>query len=439
MKKTLMTAAIALLWSSAAFSAGFALGEGSARASSMGNAVVAQAYSAETMFYNPAGIGFLEGTHFNATLNLIQPKAKFVRANFQGANVDDTIYEAQDQTFPPVGLYASHRLNDKLALGLSFSTPFGLGFAWDKDFPGRFISRDVALQSFYISPVVAFRAHERLSIAAGLDVVISHVNLERHLLAFSTATNPGTEVGESQLEGNSGPNIGFTVSAMYQAERFNIGIAYRHEVQNDYEDADVTFTLYDTDFRGLVANSLTAGGTIGEASADMSEVTMNGQSAITFPASINGGIYVKLADNFGVEADVLYTFWNVFDELDLEFDNPALNQTIPEEYEDAIQVRFGAHYDVTENFILRAGYIYDETPQPIQSVSPLLPDDTRNDYTFGIGYKRGNMTYDAGFMYVDTGDRSTVENGVGQNDSGFDGTYSANATLFFFGIGYHLQ
>ena len=414
-----------------AFGAGFALGEASARASSMGNAVVAQAYDAGTLFYNPSGIGFLTGTHFNGSFMAIAPKAKFVRANFEGSAGDPTIHEAVDQVFPPVGLYVSHRLNDKFAFGLSFSTPFGLGFKWEDDFPGRFISKEVDLQSFYLTPVVAVMPTKELSLAVGLDVVFSNVLLRRNLLAFSTDTNPGTDVGETELKGSSMGKIGFNVSAMYQTKRLGLGVAYRHSVKNEYDEADVNFTLYDTPFKTLVTGGLTANGTYG--------LAMSGSAEITFPASVNAGIYYKLADNLGVEVDFLYTFWNVFDEIPLNFENDALSQVIPEDYEDAFQLRLGAQYDVNDALALRAGYIYDQTPQPIHSVSPLLPDNDRNDFTAGIGYKTGNLTVDAGFMFVNTGKRSTLENGVGQNENGFNGTYSANATLFFVGLGYHLQ
>ena len=88
---------------------------------------------------------------------------------------------------------------------------------------------------------------------------------------------------------------------------------------------------------------------------------------------------------------------------------------------------------------MRAGYIYDKTPQPIESVSPLLPDDTRNDYTVGIGYKNGNFRVDGGYMYVDIGERTTVEDGVGKNDNGFNGTYNSNANLYFISFGYSIK
>jgi hypothetical protein len=42
-------------------------------------------------------------------------------------------------------------------------------------------------------------------------------------------------------------------------------------------------------------------------------------------------------------------------------------------------------------------------------------------------------------MLVDFGERSTVENGVGKNYDGFNGSYTSVANLLFFAVGYHFE
>ena len=69
----------------------------------------------------------------------------------------------------------------------------------------------------------------------------------------------------------------------------------------------------------------------------------------------------------------------------------------------------------------------------------MLPDNDRNDFSFGLGYTRNNMKFDVGYMVVLFGERSTVENGVGMNDNGFDGTYSSVANLFFISYGINIK
>ena len=65
----------------------------------------------------------------------------------------------------------------------------------------------------------------------------------------------------------------------------------------------------------------------------------------------------------------------------------------------------------------------------------MLPDNDRNDYSFGVGYTYDNMQFDIGYMLVDFGTRSTLEDGVGQNEYGFNGEYSTIANLLFFSYG----
>ncbi|MBN2364882.1 MAG: hypothetical protein EH225_01870 [Calditrichaeota bacterium] len=423
MRKWITLGVLFLLPATMALAAGFSLGEFGGRAAAMGNAVTAQAYDASTLFYNPAGLAFLEGTQFYGNLTLISPSAKFVGAE---PIYDNTVHDAKKQIFPPIGLYVTHRFHQKFAAGLSVTTPFGLGLAWEDDFPGTVISKDVNLQTYYITPVVSFQATPNLGFAAGLDVVLSKLTLKRDALAFETPNVPGTgssDLVEAELEGSGDPAVGFTAGVMYRLGKLGLGAMYRHSITVKTDEGSVKFNI-DPRFQPLFA------------SAGITDQTIGAELGI--PNYYVIGVYYMITDKLGVEADYSWYGWSVFDELTIEFENPALNQTIPENYVDEYQVRVGAHYELTEQFSLRAGYIYDRTPQPVESVSPLLPDDTRNDFTFGVGYKQGKFRIDGGYMWVNIGERSTVEDGVGKNDYGFNGTYTSHAHLFFLGLGYSL-
>ncbi len=426
MSKFTLTLLASILWVSLALGAGFNIGEFGGRSAAMGNAVIAQAYDASTIFYNPAGLGFLKGTHFYGGVTGIYAQAKFIGA---APVLPNTVYNAKKQFFPPVGIYFSHQFNEKFAAGIGLTNPFGLGLEWGDDFPGRAISKDVDLKSFYISPVIAYQVSPNFSIGVGLDVVLTTVNLKRNVIIFNTEGVPGTgtEVGDVVLDGNGDPAYGFSAGLMYHSERVGVGVSYRHSVSPEFKDADADFTIFsstDPKIAAVASQLLT---------------DQKGGAKVDFPGILTAGIYYKFTEKFGAEVSYAYFNWSVFDKIDLTFDNPDLNQTIPENYDNSSQVRIGAHYEVTENFSLRAGYIWDETPQPIESVSPLLPDDTRNDYSIGFGYKAGKITIDAGYMFVDIGERTTIENGVGKNDNGFNGTYNSHADLFLLSFGYAIK
>ena len=423
MRNKFLVLFVMLAMVSVAAAGGFQLYEFGARSSAMGGAVIANPYDASTLFYNPSGIAFVPGMRFYANLDLIFPKALYVGP--EPLPWAGQVYNAESQVFTPIGLYFTFPVNERLTTGISVTNPFGLGIKWSDDFPGRFVARNTDLKSFYISPVAAYKLTDNFSLGFGLDLVIAQVLLERNVLLFDNRY----EVGTSKLTGTSQLGIGFTVSATYKTDRFGFGAMYRHSVKNEFKNGKAEFTIFD---------DLSVPNVAAIASAILKDQNVN--TAITFPGSFNVGVYYKLMDNLGVELDYNYVMWSVFDKLDIEFpDDPRLNQTVNENYQNSYTVRFGAHYDLNENFSLLGGFILDKTPQPIESVSPLLPDNDRTNYSVGFSYNTGKMQFDAGYMFVNIGERSTIENGVGMNDVGFDGTYSSNANLVFISFGYTIK
>ena len=122
--------------------------------------------------------------------------------------------------------------------------------------------------------------------------------------------------------------------------------------------------------------------------------------------------------------------WSSFKELTIEFpEHPYLTQTTPENYENSAQYRFGAEWRASARWALRLGYGVDETPQPVESMSPLFADGDRDFYSTGLGFisKTSNWGFDVGYEYLTMEDRSTE----GSSYDGFEGTfYDAGAHLF---------
>jgi long-chain fatty acid transport protein len=400
------------------FAGGFELYEFGAASSALAGATVARAWDASTVFYNPAGIAFLEGSNFYGGVTLITAKNKFVGAS---PLFDETIHESEDAIHTPIGIYYTHQFDNGIAAGIGVTNPFGLGLGWDKnEFPGRGIAFNTDLKSFYVSPVLAGKITDEFSVSAGLDLVLGMVTLERSVYMMDSETSPGTEVAHTEITGTSDLAIGYTLSMQFRTEDVGFGLLYRAGVSNKLEEGDAKFTFLDSPIRGFAENIL---------------MDQNVSAGIEFPGFISIGAYYKLLDNMGIEFDYMWTNWEVFEKIEFKFDDPNLDATVNEDYENSSTFRVGVHYDINEELQVRAGYIWDETPQPVHSVSPMLPDNDRNDYSIGLGYKMDNMQFDVGYMLVDFGTRSTLEDGVGQNEYGFNGEYSSMAHLFFLGYG----
>ena len=113
------------------------------------------------------------------------------------------------------------------------------------------------------------------------------------------------------------------------------------------------------------------------------------------------------------------------------------SSTIPEieeNWEDSFVFRFGAQYKPNENLALRAGFLYDNTPQPVESMDPMLPDANRWALTLGFGYDTGKLVIDLAYQYEPFLDRTSPNREIPPYQIGpinlGEGTYSTTAHLF---------
>ena len=150
------------------------------------------------------------------------------------------------------------------------------------------------------------------------------------------------------------------------------------------------------------------------------------------------GVAFAVTQNTLVEADYNWTGWSSFDTLVIDFTNNDLpDATRPEKWNDANNYRLGVRWNAPSGAQWRAGYVYDETPQPEETVSPLLPDANRNGFTVGYGQSFGKASFDLALMYLTFEDRTRAktlpEEGPSQD---FFGTYSNQAWLLGLTVGF---
>ena len=147
MKKATISACGFVAWFTTAASAqaaGFALIEQSA--SGMGNAYAggsAVAEDASTIFFNPAGMTYIDGTQAAGALHLINPNAEFHDDGSIAAQGVPGHLEAMralmqgDLAFVP-NFYVMTDITPSVRVGLGINAPFGLKTEYDDDGWGAF-------------------------------------------------------------------------------------------------------------------------------------------------------------------------------------------------------------------------------------------------------------------------------------------------------------
>ena len=410
-------AVIGCLAAGPAFSAGFQVMTQGAKATGMGLAFAGIADDPSAIFYNPAGMAWQE--HFSGQGGLTvlgRTPSDFTGANpypgiGQNGSIDDT------QQFLVPHLYLVAPLTSELNFGLGIDSPYGLGLRWNNPnttWPGRFISQNAVIKTMDLNPVFSYKLFPELSIAAGADYRFSGLQLEKNEAAVNPFTGAVVDVAHAKLYTGLTDNggWGWNVALMWKpVPAIGVGASYRSKIKVDYEGT-ITLTPRlsgDPIFDSLVSVTVPFG---------EHPVT----SSIEFPASLNTGLGLNLGAGWTLALEADWTQWSSFAALNILFpDQVAPDIHRPTQWTDVwayrggLEKKFGA-------WALRAGYYYDNSPQPTRDVGPILSDSDRNVYTFGIGYNTPHVGLDLGGAYIAFHKRS-VTPASGSTDN-FFGTYN---------------
>lgn len=403
--------------------AGFSIFEQGAKASAMAGAFAATADDPSAIFYNVAGIAFQRKTAATAGATMITFNSQFRGDNSEFPGPSTTEF-FEDHTFIIPNFYAITPIGDNLTVGLGAFTAFGLRTDWEdgNTFSGRFISQDVNLKTTSLQPSIAWKtSNDRFAIGAGVEYRLSNLSLERNNAAINPFTQRIVDVAHVRLESEREAGVGFNVGTIFRpSDRFSFGLNYRSAMDIDY---DGTAT-----FRQIPTGSAMLDTVIRAQLPPNQDIS----TTVNYPAFISAGVATNLG-LWDVELDAVFTTWSEFERLEVEFQQtPALNLNVPQNYEDSMSFRLGGNRQVTDNWDVRLGALYDQTPQPVETVGPLLPDANRTAITFGVGYHGEHWRVDVSEMVVMFEDRRTF----GRNADNFNGTYETSANLLSVNVGY---
>ena len=412
---------------SSANAGAFSIYEQGARAMGRASAFAASPSDPSAIFYNPAGLAFVEGTQIYAGATMIIPSGKFYGTSpYPGYGVTE---EQSTQFFFPPCVYISHQLNEKLVVGIGVHTPFGLGTEWENpaQFTGRYVSTNAAIQGVAINPTVAYKVNDQFSVGVGLDFRVSKIIMEQYVGALNPNTNSVENVATGKIESDLNSAIGFNFGLLYKAtDELSLGLAYRAAVTMKHTGSAIFTQINtgDTFFDAQVAAKL------GDGEAENMKADFN------FPFCLTVGVAYQLTEDLLAEVDVNYFGWSVFEKIEAtglaEPTNQLENIVIEENYDDSLTLRVGLEWWKTDTLALRCGYLYDQSPMPAASISPMLPDATRNGGTVGVGFNFGKFTLDAALMYLVFNEADTEKS----SHSGFDGVYESSGLLFGLSLGY---
>ena len=417
MRKLLSLTLLALA-STSAFAGGYRVSLQGQKQLAMGHTGVAVVNSAEVMFFNPAGISFLEDK-FNASIGA---SALFSETKFQNET-----YNWQSSTNnmgTPFNIYASYKINKWLSAGIAVYTPFGSEVEWDQDWQGSHLVNTIDLKAYYIQPTISLKVSKELAFGGGPIFVSGSVLFDRNLNR-SLADESGNRSNVT-LEDKGITAWGYTAGFMFNpCKEMRLGVNYRSEIIMEARGGSAAFSEIPAFAQGTFTNT-----------------TFNAD--LPLPAELTAGLSLNLSDKWMIAFDYNRTMWSAYKDLTVDFDNNVPTSVNPRNYHNTNTYRVGTQYKATDKFTFRAGWYKDESPISSGYFAPETPRNNSLGYTGGLTYQiNKKLGVDASFLYLhfdeidasyDHYQETNIVNGQPVSSTiPFGGTYKS--TVFAPGVG----
>lgn len=361
----------------------------SARQLGMGHTGAGMHLGAESMYFNPAGLGYMN--------DVLDVTGAFtgVFATAKATLNDGKTYKTANDPSTPIMVNAGFSIYDNLKAGVSFYTPYGSGINWTDNWPGAILSQSVALKVFTLQPTVSWRITDKLSIGAGLTINWGSVDLNKGLVVPSTAdamlailaqtgalTNPsyyqGVMPASINLNGKSKVSCGVNVGVMYDIlDNLTVGVAYRSKVKMSVDAGDASINFANAQSQVLLNELNVLNST-------------NFAASMPCPYMLSMGASWKPIKALTLAFDARLSGWSTYKSLDIEFLDPlcaAYNQHIVKNYSNSWAFSLGGEYAVTSRFDARLGLMIDTSPCNSEHYNPETPGMTKVEPSVGFSFK----------------------------------------------------
>ena len=409
-KVSTLTALGTILLMSNAYAAGFHLREQSSAA--QGNAFAGATAGAENnsyAYYNVAGLTRQKGKQVTIGASYIAPKASAKNVKFEDGRRDADVENVVHAAVSPYGTF-SYQLNDKTVAGIALNVPYGMITKYDHDWAGSDHGVTSDLKAVDITPMIAYKATDKLSIGAGLQIQY----LWAHL------TNSSIYAKHVQADGDA-LDIGYQLGALYEFnDSTRAGVGYRSAIKHN--------------IKGKLKSS---------ESPIYPLINQKIKVDLETPAMLSFGFYHDINERWAVMAEYQRVFWSSLKNLDYE-SRSGLNQTgkpyisrTRENWRDTNFYAIGVSHKLDEQWKLRLGLAYDQSAVKFEHRTPRIPDSDRIWYSAGLGYEYSEkLSFDAGFTYICAHDAKLNTNVTGNEGRNVTARYENSIKTFTFSMNY---
>lgn len=293
---------------------------------------------------------------------------------------------------PSIGVFHVRQLSEKVHLGLNFGAVGGSSIEYGDDWDGANHLDKAFMSALQLNPSLSYQLDNNWSFGFGVQINYGLIEV--------SSTGFESEMGSDWA-------LGFNTGAMYQADKWALGISYRSKLEHEFDDITAT----------LIANN---------PGIDGHQASVG--TSLIVPAIIDVSASYDLTDKLSLLSSVQFHQWSDFSETPVYNDTlnaiPDSPTGIDRDWDDVWKFAIGVDYQLNNKWALKAGFSYETSPQDDPSKQWVdLPVGEQYRYSLGASTYWDKTRIDVFYEYADFGtmEIDRTEKAYTQMTGAFDG------------------
>ena len=391
MRRRSIAVAVFGLLPAAAGATAFGVFQHGGRATGQAGAFTARAADPSALTYNPAAITRLEGLQLQAGLDFSAPRDDYTSPS--GSHAANHVIDFAPEVYLTWRAPASAL---PLAFGVGLDAPVWYQTDWDTAlFPGRFLTRHVALRVLEVHPVLAYELDERWSVGGGLRYVRGEWEQGGNALVAG-GLDPTAFPVEATWDADADVDgYGFDLGAQFSTEVWGFGAVLRGPLE--------------LEGRPRLTVDLREGG-VPPAVETVVDSNLARLRRLPVPTSfeiapeLRTGVWLAPYPELRLELDVAYAAWSQTDNDELLLPQGAADATPirrDRDWDDTLSLRLGAEGELVAGWTLFGGVAFESSPVSGTTLEPGFPRGDALVYAAGFGFDFPQLSFDVGYSLHD--------------------------------------
>ena len=424
----IFTATLTLLSSFTAASSFLILEQSPAHLGTAFSGTASNIGDASTVFFNPAGMSWLDESTASVGGNLILVQSQF---HDNGSTTGGSTSETDEPGLVP-NVYFVQPMSAGWTFGFGLNAPFGLASSYSDNWIGRYLATESELEVVNLNATFAYQFNERFSLGAGLNYQRVDVTLKSQIDS-TLGVNPDPVSDSSATIRGDDDAVVLDLSAHFRpVDGTALGLTWRQggdfSLSGDAVFEPNTLCTPNAGFPTGAPPAPTTGTLCAGALAALAGDVL---ADVELPDTLTLSASQAITDQWSVHGDIAWTRWSSINSIEIEnTSNNAIVDTLDLRYDDTMRYALGTSYRTHGPWTLRAGIAVDEAPQtdPV-FVSPRIPDQDRIWLSAGVNYEISDtISVDAGYAHLFVDD-SHIDNLDPQTGHHVIGSFDANVDI----------